>query len=371
MQLSILLPTHRTSLLACSRIAQACSWAAPNIEVIIRDNSGDPQKRELLGHFRHDHCNIILADPCEPAKNYSEMLRLAKGDFVFILADDDFCFDHAIPSLSAIIERCGNDPSVVGITGAYVAESPQGSAVIAYENVDADDVVTRVKAYLSHRGYNLLYYSPVRREIVQRIFAYVAGMPAFFSFHDQMMCLLYLLNGKFVRLQRLLYLYDVGEWSSAESSEKRDLGFYLQSGLDPAINMLHWFLCGFEGAILARNADVFPDHPLAQRQHIADLWFSVMFARFQSQVRNTFGSPFAAEAEKLRAKLLFTSGRVLFQEQLAEICDFIALFSPDKARSYHEFWDAVLNRRAPPPKSVASVSADAVPSPANLHRKAS
>ena len=28
--------------------------------------------------------------------NFSEILRLAKGEFVFLLADDDFCFDHAI-----------------------------------------------------------------------------------------------------------------------------------------------------------------------------------------------------------------------------------------------------------------------------------
>jgi len=39
MQLSILIASNRTGLLACSRIAQACSWAGPNLEVIVRDNS--------------------------------------------------------------------------------------------------------------------------------------------------------------------------------------------------------------------------------------------------------------------------------------------------------------------------------------------
>ena len=88
-----------------------------------------------------------------------------------------------------------------------------------------------------------------------------------------------------MRLKRLLYLYDMGPWEEAESAQKRDLEFYTGAGLDPAINKLHWFLCAFEGAVLIRNSDLFPDYPLAQRQPIADLWFSAMFHRFQSARR--------------------------------------------------------------------------------------
>ncbi len=80
------------------------------------------------------------------------------------------------------------------------------------------------------------------------------ALPFYLSFHDQIICLLYLLNGKFVRLNRLLYLYDVGVWEAGNSAQKRDVDFYEGAGLDPAINKLHWFLCGFEGAVLVRNA---------------------------------------------------------------------------------------------------------------------
>src|ERR1041384_4361563 len=98
-QLSILMGTNRADLLACSRIAQACSWAGPNIEVIIRDNSGDVKKRALLPHFRRDNCNIIIAEPCDALTNVSEIIKLAKGEFIFLVADDDFCFDHAISAI--------------------------------------------------------------------------------------------------------------------------------------------------------------------------------------------------------------------------------------------------------------------------------
>lgn len=347
MQLSILIATNRTGLLACSRIAQACSWATPDIEVIIRDNSGDAEKRAFLDHCRREHCNIVIAEPCDALINFTEILRVAKGDFVFLLADDDFCFDHAIPSVTNLIQQIGKDPAVAGVTGAYVLETTRGSSILNYDNIESDDATQRVAAYLQFRGPNILHYAPVRREIVERIFAFISAMPSFFSFHDQIVCLLYLLSGKFVRLKRLLYLYDIGVWQSAETAKKRDIVFYLEAGFDPAIYALHWFICGFEGAVLVRNAQLFPDYPLAQRQAIADRWFSVMFIRFKEQTHEKLESRFNGDVAKLREKLLQSSGRLSFQDLLKELCDFMALFSKDKSQSYFEFWDAVINHRLP------------------------
>jgi hypothetical protein len=347
MQLSILIPSNRTGLLPCSRIVQACSWASPNIEVIVRDNSGDAAKRELLGHLKRDHCNIILAEPCDGLTNFSEILKLAKGEFVFILADDDLAFDHAIASLPDVIQKHGHDPSVAGVTGAYLVETEQGSSVLSYQNVEADDAAARVAAFLAYRGPNILHYAPIRREIVQRVFAFMNALPAYFSFHDQVFCLLYLLNGKFVRLNRLLYQYDIGVWATTDSAQKRDVDFYKDAGFDPAINELHWFLCGFEGAVLVRNTNLFPDCPLALRQKIADVWFSTMFNRFKADKRLTFDSRFASEAAALSTKLKSSAGQLSFQGLLAEISTLIALFSKDKAKLYHEFWDGVINKRKP------------------------
>jgi Glycosyl transferase family 2 len=358
MQLSILIATNRTGLLACSRIAQACSWATPDIEVIVRDNSGDAQKRELLAQFQRDHCNIILAEPCDGLKNFLEILRMATGDFVFLLADDDFCFDHAIAVLPALIERIGADASVAGVTGAYVVESSQGSSVISYQNAESDDVIARVKGFLGYGGPNILHYAPVRREVVQRVFAFMKTLPFYLSFHDQIVCLLYLLNGKFVRLKRLLYLYDFGVWESPATAQKRDVDFYHGAGMDPAINSLHWFLCGFEGALLARNADVFPDLPMAQRQAVADQWFSTMFLRFKSQTRATFGSDLAGEVEKARAKLQTTTGQLSFDGMLAEICAVIALSSKDQAQRYDDFWRGVIAKGKSAPRPAAASAAN-------------
>ena len=349
-KLSILFPTHRHSLLACSRIAQACSWAGPDIEVIVRDNSGNARKREMLANFQRDNCRIITVEPCEPRENYLELLRLATGEFVFCVGDDDLFFDHAIGDLPAVIGQIGEDRSYIGITGTYAIETSKGTSLATYQNIDSEDAGARVNTLLNYPGPNVLFYSVMRRELVCRVFDFMNTVPFYFSFHDQVLCMLYLINGKFFSLQRLMYLYDMGLWESAESAQKRDLDFYNDAGLDPAINKVHWLLCGFEGASLIMHADTLTALAPAQRQPIADRWFSTMFVRFNRDNRTAFDSPLTAEADRLCQKLRSSTGHLTFQNILAEISGFMALTSKTNAQDYFDFWDAVINKRQPAPR---------------------
>lgn len=354
MQLSILLPTNRHGPVAISRIAQACSWASPKIQVVVRDNSGNAEKRALLKNFQRDHCQLVSVDPCEPLENYSEILRLAKGDFIFCMSDDDQCIDRAILSLPELIDRSGRDPTVAAVTGPYALEIPQGTSIVNYKDLDSDDPATRIAGYLSYPGPNMLFYSVLRRELAERILLFMKAMPVYLSFHDQILCLLYLLNGKYVRLQRLFYIFDIGVWGAADSAQKRDIEFYTAAGLDPAANKLQWLLCGFEGATLIMNSTDFPNYTPPQRQAIADQWFSVMFARFKRDSRMTYDSRFTEDAEKLCAKIVTSPAQLSFERILSDISGFFALFSKQRAQSYFEFWDAVLNRRKPDARQLAA-----------------
>jgi hypothetical protein len=355
LQLSILLPTNRHGPVAISRIAQACSWASPKIQVVVRDNSGNAEKRALLPHFKREHCEIISVDPCEPLENYSELLRLAKGDFIFCMSDDDQCIDRAILALPEVIERSGGDPTVAAVTGAYALESPQGTSVFAYKDVDSDDPAARVAGYLSYGGPNMLFYSVLRRQVAERVLDFMKAMPVYLSFHDQILCLLYLLSGKYIKLQRLFYVYDIGVWGTRETAQKRDIDFYQAAGLDPAANKLQWLLCGFEGAAMIMNATEFPAYPVPQRQAIADLWFTAMFSRFKRDARTTYDSPHTDEADKLCAKIAGSTGQLSFERVLADISGFFGLFSKQRAQAYFDFWDSVLSRRRPftPQKAAA------------------
>jgi len=331
--------------MALSLIAQACSWASPSIEVLVRDNSGNAEKRAQLARFKREHCTIASVDPCEPLESYSALLEAARGDFVFLLADDDLFFDDAVAALPAMIDRFGTDPAVAGIAGTYVVESSKGSGLVDYRDIDSEDVTRRVAGYLAYPGANVFAYSPQRRSMVERVFRFMRTMPFYLSYHDQIVCLLYLLHGRFPKLPKLIYGYDFGPWEELQSAQKRDATFYKAAGLDPAINKLHWFLCGFEGALLIRNGDGFPDHPAAERQKMADEWFSSMFVRFAANPRFAFESRFEGQAEALCQKLRASQGQLSFVGMLSDICHFIALFSPAKAQAYLSFWGALVKPR--------------------------
>lgn len=131
MQLSIMLTTHRAGLSTIARVAHACSFAGPELEVVVRDNSGGAQKRDLLDRMRWDYCNIVLAEPCDGLTNHVEALRLTKGDFVFVAADDDFCLEHGIAALPPVLSEMGSDPAYCGVTGGFLLESKQGSSAIS------------------------------------------------------------------------------------------------------------------------------------------------------------------------------------------------------------------------------------------------
>lgn len=333
--------------MAISRIAQACSWASPQVQVIVRDNSADPKKAELIGRFQRPNCTIISAEPCDSATNFAEGLQFATGDFLYVVADDDIYFDRAIAALPGIIDAYGMNPGVAGMVGAYSIEMAAGSTLIEYERLDSDDAVERVRGYLGCRGGNVLMYAPHRRVMVQRVFDFMRSLPAYLSFHDQVLCLLYLLNGKYVSMKRILYGYDLGPWEVPLEGQKQDLKYYAVAGLDPAINKLHWFLCGFEGAVLARNSDLFPDPGPGRRQAIADQWFATMFARFLNSPRYTADSPYTAQAEALCQKLRASQGQLSFEGMLADIAGLMAVFAPELAQRYFRFWSAALNRRQP------------------------
>ena len=108
--------------------------------------------------------------------------------------------------------------------------------------------------------------------------------------------------------------------------------------------------------MLVRNSDAFPYYPVAQRQVIADRWFSEMFNRFKNHARLTFDSRFTGEADRLCAKLQGSTGQLSFHGMLAEICGLIALSSKGDAQRYFDFWDAVLNRRKPIPRAATGVA---------------
>ena len=109
-----------------SRVPPGPDWKSKSSFAIILATRRSAQ---LIRQFSSDYCNIVVVDPCEPLENTSEILRLAKGEFIFVVGDDDQCFDRAIEAMPGVLEQFGKDRSVVGVTGLYALETSKGSAI--------------------------------------------------------------------------------------------------------------------------------------------------------------------------------------------------------------------------------------------------
>jgi hypothetical protein len=347
-RLSVVMPSNRDDLRALSRITQACSWAGPHTEVIIRDNSGSASKRRLLAQIEKENCQIIAADACGAHENGWKALERARGDFVFLISDDDVCFDRAMAELPGKIAEVTDDPSVIGITGAVMIDSSKGSNFVAYRDIGAADPLMRLAGWAGSTPCNVILFSPIRRDILKWTAEVLQSKPFRLSFDDQICSMLYLVCGKFAYLDRLLYAYDQHNWESRESAQGEDMKCYTAAGLDPAVNKLHWLLCAFEGSALVRNLPLAPSYTLSQRQTFADYWFALMFRRFQLDYREGYGSPYAGHADTLCSKWKAAAGQLTFEAILGDICQFLALTSRAHATRYFDYWSGLIGQRHAP-----------------------
>ena len=341
-RLSIVIPSRDPDPASCSRILQACAFAGPRVEVIVRDQSGSAAKAEFLRRLRQENCRFTTVSPGDVREGWTEALADARGDFILVMADDDVVFDRAMTMLAGVVESVAADASVIGIAAPSLIETENGAEAFAYPNIDADDPLVRLSGYLSVERPNLLLLSPVRRTTIVWALDTLRQRPLAFPFDDHLSSMLHLVAGKFARMTRLMHVHDTSRPDAVRGAEA---SFYKRSHLDPAINKLHWLLCGFEGAALIQHADLPAAYSPQQRQAMADLWFSAMLTRFKAQPREAFGSPLTGEADKMCAHLRDTVGRLSFADMLADICQFLALSSQENALKYFAFWSALLGLR--------------------------
>jgi glycosyl transferase family 2 len=338
MLLSIVMPSHGSDLHVYSRIAHACSFASDEVEVVVRDNSGVAAKRDYLKLLEGKNRKLISVPECGPFENFSKALDASTGKFLFIVSDDDFFFDRAIDTVVAAASAYEDDHTVAGFTGTYMLEMSSGSQYVNYRGLDSRDASERVSGYLDYQGPNLIGYAVVRREVALDAWRLAHAHPIEFSFHDQTIALLTLLAGRFIHINRLLFMYDNAHWEIPERCIEEDLKFYTRAGMDPAFGRLHWLVLAFEGARLISNSWFGSRLPLQERQRATARWFQTMFARFVIDNRSDYGSKLTPEADALIAKWRGRYPNFQLDELLNDICAFMARFAPDKAQRYRDFW---------------------------------
>ncbi len=341
MKISIIIPTNRTSYSAIARVFEAASLDPDKFEVIVRDNSENAEKQTILSTIKSPACRVLTVPNLGAYENPTEALRVATGDFVYFLADDDWMCTRGINHLHSLALQNVADSSVACVTGAYLIDTSSGTGFLRYEGLDSHEPAMRLARYLGANATNVLYYSAVRRDLATFCFAFMESLPYKFSYHDQLMSIFYLALGRVLQVDRVVYQYDLGDWETAEGSLSKDKASYVAAGLPAEFDRLHWLFCALEGAFLL-SSQLLAQKVEYDRALLAETWFDALVGRFKLHDR---GSSYAdgevnRSTMSLRKKCL-SAQRIDRNELLFDICDVLEIVDKPGAERYFNFWSTL------------------------------
>jgi len=124
--ISLCIPTRNRAQLLRRGLEHLLTFTTIDFEVIVGDNASTDGTAEVVksyaGKFRkliyHRHDTDIGF-----ARNMDAVMRLAQGDYVYLLSDDDLVFENALALMKAMLDE---HPALVGVTGKYQSsELPQ------------------------------------------------------------------------------------------------------------------------------------------------------------------------------------------------------------------------------------------------------
>ena len=341
MKISIIIPTNRSSYSATARVLEVATLDPQKFEVIVRDNSGDARKRKMLDMIDSPALRMNFVGNLGAAENSTEALRLATGDFVLFLADDDWISSRGIEQLHSVAVQNQGDASIACLSGAFLVESSTACGILRYPGIESVDPVQRLSGFLQANAPNVLYYSAVRRPLLLWCYDLLKQLPYSFSFHDQLLTLLYIAIGRVVQIERIVYFYDLGEWETGSGTLVKDRSTYTSAGLPIEVDRLHWLICGLEGALLLRSR-VLSSVATFDTGRMVDLWFSTNCMRFRQWGRESgyVDSAVNVATQRVRDKWLVETEANL-NELLLDLCDVFEIVDPDGARRYFDYWSTV------------------------------
>ena len=337
MKPSFVMCSNRTGLEVVSRIGRLAALASDEIEIVVRDNSGDPEKQDSLARMQGPNRKIVSVDPCASWGNMLGALSLATGDYIFEIHDDDDLNVIAMPGLLRGIRDIDNDPSYVAVAGFYVLELGAQSVLYSLEDFDAPTGGERVGSFVKS-AYSVLHFSAIRRSVRTQLDDFNRSLPFRFAYLDQIQAVLLLSLGRFRTVRHVLYTYDMHNWADPVQARRTDLKYYKDNGVDGSVLQLQYLLQGFEGA--KAIAEKFLPLPLtaAERLDIAHRWFGHKYSRFaDGPVAVDETARFNREAQALAGKWK-SRPEFDFAALLTDLSEFFALSDPAAGQRYYDFW---------------------------------
>jgi len=338
-KLSLIMPSHNVGSRININILNASLMGNDDIEIIIRDNSGNADKRKFLAGIHEKNCRILSVDDCPGTENFQALLNEAKGDFVAFTADDDYANSFAYPSILKEVENNVKNPSIVGVTGIMVVDDKRATQVVCFNNLNQWKAADRLKALIEGGWPSIFQYSTLRRTALLDVWSFISKLPVYLTYHDLLINALTILHGRLVYTPRMFYQYNLSSWSSDDDHLKKDADSFVKAGLDASGVRVQWLIAAFEGAQAILNKYSAANIPEKERNAIAGFWFNHWFSSFleKSLKRDAKGARFDKQAIALTLKWQ-QERDVKLDVILQDIVDYYALSSPEVAQRYYDFW---------------------------------
>ena len=332
------MPSHGISPRANLNILNACYMASDDVEVLIRDNSGNEAKREFLSHVHEKNCHIMSVDECSIAENYQGLLKLASGEFVFLVCDDDFVNAAAVDSILSRIDAVKDDPGVIAISGITTFDDPGQSHFARFNGLEVQSPSERVSRFLGEPFLSVFQFSPLRLHMLRSAWSFWSTVPMCLVYHDLLICCLFLMHGRTTHVERSFYHYNNLNWTTPEAHGKMHEQYLRNAGLDTSVVRFVWLLACVEGAQSSTCKYQGVSMPQDERDRCGLPLFEFCFKKFMSAVPfQPEGARFDRQAVQLVEKWRNTR-EITIEPLLADIVEHFSLSSPEFAQRYYSFW---------------------------------
>lgn len=230
---TILVPTYRWDDSIVKTLCHYASFANEELGVIISDNSTNPEKHDFLDRLKLLFPQVIINKNNEnigALKNWVFLYELC-GDceYIIYLADDDFV---TIDYITDSVNFLENNSGYVACSGRFVVKSGLNSLYVCNNITSGETFIERVSSYISDlNNPGSICYSVMRKKYFGRYLNYINTHPFPVAFFDYYIAPTLYFHGKFMSLDKGIYLWDSGNWFQYDSFRSSITSKYKEFGL--------------------------------------------------------------------------------------------------------------------------------------------
>lgn len=260
MLLSVLMPSNRNLAASLKAIETALAFCEKrDALLIVSDNSGDPEKRQLLRNASWRLRYIQPADDA-PHTNLRTVLAAADTEFVLMMGDDDQLF---VSPKDQPLDLSSIAPDCIGVRPLVAVANAEGRVIRVKDFAILDETPGgRVMCYNGKAGGdNACYHSLFRRRpFADLITFFLDHHPLKAGYCDWALTSVMFAYGKLPYDPGMVFKYNYHQWDSAEKLGGQMQAIYAAANLPPATERFKLLLFYLDVAILALRRGSPLDH---------------------------------------------------------------------------------------------------------------